>query len=53
MDSIKAKTISINDQVVAITQQSVKLRNSVEFKHVPEEAVDGLKMLENSLTQVS
>jgi len=53
MDSIKAKTTSINDQVVAITQQSAKLRNSLEFKHVPQEAVDELKVLENSLTQVS
>ena len=53
MDSIKAKTISINDQVVAVTQQSAKLRNSVEFKHVPQEAVDGLKTLENSLTNIS
>ena len=53
MDSIKAKTISINDQVVAATQQSAKLRNSVEFKHVPQEAVDGLKTLENSLTGIS
>jgi adenylate cyclase len=53
MDSVKAKAISINDQVVTITQQSAKLRNSVEFKHVPEEAVDGLKTLENSLTHIS
>ena len=53
MDSIKTKTISINDQVVSITQQSAKLRNSVEFKHVPQEAVDGLKTLENSLTHIS
>jgi PAS domain S-box-containing protein len=53
MDSIKAKTTSINDQVVTITQQSAKLRNSLEFKHVPQEAVDELKVLENSLTQVS
>ena len=53
MDSLKVKATSINDQVVAITQQSAKLRNSVEFKHVPEEAVDGLKTLENSLTQIS
>jgi adenylate cyclase len=53
MDSIKAKTISINDQVVAVTQQSAKLRSSVEFKHVPQEAVDGLKVLENSLTEIS
>jgi PAS domain S-box-containing protein len=53
MDSINARTGSINDQVVAITQQSAKLRNSVEFKHVPQEAVDELKTLENSLTQIS
>ncbi|HEX5943604.1 MAG TPA: GAF domain-containing protein, partial [Anaerolineales bacterium] len=53
MDSIKTKTISINEQVVSITQQSAKLRNSVEFKHVPQEAVDGLKTLENSLTHIS
>jgi PAS domain S-box-containing protein len=53
MDSIKTKTISINDQVVSITQQSAKLRNSVEFNHVPQEAVDGLKTLENSLTHIS
>lgn len=53
MDTPKAKTLSINDQVVAITQQSTKLRNSVEFKHVPQEAVDELKNLENSLTHIS
>jgi adenylate cyclase len=53
MDSAKANAISINDQVVAITQQSAKLRNSMSFKHVPDEAVDGLKTLENSLTQIS
>jgi PAS domain-containing protein len=53
MDSVKAKAISINDQVVTITQQSAKLRNSVEFKHVPQEAVDELKNLENSLTHIS
>jgi len=53
MDSIKTKTTSINDQVISITQQSAKLRNSVEFKHVPQEAVDGLKILENSLTHIS
>ncbi|RPJ20063.1 MAG: adenylate/guanylate cyclase domain-containing protein [Chloroflexi bacterium] len=53
MDTTKAKTISINDQVIDVTQQSAKLRNSLEFKHVPEEAVDGLKSLENSLTRIS
>ena len=53
MVTTKTKTLSINDRVVAITQQSAKLRNSVEFKHVPEEAVEGLKNLENALIQVS
>jgi adenylate cyclase len=53
MDSAKAGTTSINDQVVAITQQSVKLRNSMSFNHVPDEAVEGLKTLENSLTRIS
>ena len=54
MDTLaRAKTMSINDQVVAITQQSAKLRNSVEFKHVPQETIDGLKNLENALTRVS
>ena len=53
MDTVKAKTSSINDQVVAAAQQSAKLRNSMAFKHVPDEAVDGLKNLENSLTEIS
>ena len=53
MVTTKAKAPSINDRVVAITQQSAKLRNSVEFNHVPQEAVDGLKNLENALIQVS
>ena len=53
MVTTKTKTPSINDRVVAITQQSAKLRNSMEFKHVPQEAVDELKNLENSLTHVS
>ena len=53
MVTTKTKAPSINDRVVAITQQSAKLRNSMEFKHVPQEAVDELKNLENSLTHVS
>lgn len=53
MDSVKANATSINDQVVSITQQSAKLRNSMGFKHVPDEAVEGLKTLENSLSQIS
>jgi adenylate cyclase len=51
MDTAKTKS-TINDQVIAITQQSVKLRNSLEYKNVPE-AVEGLKELENSLERVS
>jgi PAS domain S-box-containing protein len=53
MDTPKAKTPPINDDIVGITQQSVKLRNSLAFKHVPEEAIDELKKLENALTHVS
>ena len=53
MDTVKAQSTSINDRVVAAAQQSLKLRNSLAFKHVPDEAVDGLKELENSLTRIS
>jgi signal transduction histidine kinase/serine/threonine protein kinase len=52
-DSTRAKKISINDQVIAITQQSAKLRNSVDFRHAPLETIDGMKTLENALTMVS
>jgi adenylate cyclase len=52
MDTAKNKSTSLNDQVISITQQSVKLRNSLEFKNVPE-TVEGLKELENSLERVS
>lgn len=52
MDTAKNKSSPINDQVIAITQQSAKLRNSLEYKQVPE-AVEGLKELENSLERVS
>ncbi|HSB02812.1 MAG TPA: adenylate/guanylate cyclase domain-containing protein [Anaerolineales bacterium] len=48
-----AKTKSINDQIVAVTQQSAKLRHSLDFQRVPEEAVEGLKDLENSLEKIS
>jgi PAS domain S-box-containing protein len=53
METAKTKSISINDQVIAITQQSAKLRNSLDFKRVPEEVTEGLKGLENSLEKVS
>src|SRR5512144_1920089 len=48
-----AKTKPINDQVIAIAQRSAKLRYSLESINVPEEIVEGLKDLENSLEQVS
>lgn len=52
MDTAKLKHISINDQVVAITQQSAKLRNSLDSQRAPE-AIEGLKSLENSLEHIS
>jgi len=48
-----AKTRSINDQVIVITQQSAKLRHSLDTGHAPDEVVGGLKELENSLERVS
>lgn len=52
MDTTKNKSISINDRVVAITQQSAKLRNSLDSQSAPQ-VIDGLKTLENSLERVS
>ena len=52
MATAKTKPISINDQLVTITQQSAKLRNSLDGKRSPE-AIDGLKNLENSLVRLS
>ncbi len=48
----KTKRVSVNDQVVAITQQTNKLRKSLDEKKSPE-AVDGLKVLETSLSRIS
>src|SRR5512134_3459683 len=48
-----AKTKSLNDQAIAITQQSVKLRAALDSSHVPQEVVGGLKDLENSLVKLS
>jgi adenylate cyclase len=44
--------ISINDQIVAITQKSSQLRKSLEGK-LALESVEELKAIENSLTRVS
>jgi adenylate cyclase len=52
MATAKTKRISINDQVVAITQQTTKLRKSLDEKRSPE-TLEGLKNLEDSLTRVS
>jgi PAS domain S-box-containing protein len=52
VDTAKFKVISINDQIVAVTQQSVKLRDTLDPQRVPQ-VIDGLKDLENSLERVS
>src|SRR6266487_1459777 len=52
MATAKTKPISINDQVVAVTQQAAKLRNSLDAAHSAN-AVDGIKSLENSLSRLS
>lgn len=52
MATAKTKPISINDQLIAITQQGAKLRNSLDAKR-DTEAIEGLKSLENSLERVS
>jgi len=52
VDTAKIKSISINDRVISITQQSAKLRNSLDSQRAPE-VIDGLKTLENSLERVS
>ena len=52
MATAKTKRISINDQVVAIAQQTTKLRKSLDEKRSPE-TLEGLKNLEDSLSRVS
>ena len=47
-----AKTKPINDQVIAVTQQFAKLRNSLDSRQPPE-LVEELKSLENSLERLS
>lgn len=52
MTTTKTKPIAINDQVIAVAQQAVKLRSALDAeKHAP--AIEGLKELENSLALVS
>ena len=52
MATAKTKPISINDQLIAVTQQGAKLRNSLDSKR-DVEAIEGLKGLENSLERIS
>lgn len=52
MTTTKTKPIAINDQVVAVTQQAAKLRNSLDATK-DTAAIEGLKDLENSLAHVS
>ena len=52
MDTAKTKPISVNEQVITVTQQFAKLRNSLDSKQTPELA-EGLKSLENSLERIS
>src|SRR5258706_1325897 len=52
MATAKTKRISINDQVVTITQQASKLRKSLDEKRSPE-TLEGLKTLEDSISHIS
>src|SRR5215216_809260 len=52
MDPSKTKPISINDQVVIVTQQFAKVRNSLDSRRSAD-AIEGIKHLENSLSNVS
>ena len=52
MATSKTKTISINDQLVAITQRAAKVRSSLDANQAGA-AVEGIKELENSLSHVS
>ena len=48
----KSKPTSINDQVIAITQQAAVLRNTLDEKRSAD-AISGLKDLENALSRIS
>ena len=52
MATSKTKAISINDQLVAVTQRAGKLRASLDADQASA-AVDGIKELENSLERIS
>jgi len=52
MATAKTKRVSINDHLIAVTQQAAKFRASLEAKGAGE-AVEGVKTLENSLERIS
>jgi PAS domain S-box-containing protein len=52
MATAKQKSITINDQLVAVTQRAATLRASLDASRCPE-AVAGIKELENSLSLIS
>ena len=52
MATAKTKPISINDQLVAVTQRASKMRVELEAK-LESSTTEGLKALEDSLTRIS
>ena len=52
MTTEKIRPVSINDQVIAITQQATKLHKSLDTRQSAE-TIEGLKSLENSLERIS
>ena len=52
MATAKTKSISINEQLIAITQQGAKLRSSLDEKR-DTVAIEGIKNLENALERIS
>jgi PAS domain S-box-containing protein len=52
MATAKTKRVSINDQIIATTQQAAKLRTSLGARGAAEE-VEGLKGIENALERLS
>jgi PAS domain S-box-containing protein len=52
MDTARTE-LSLNERVIAAAQQSANLRGALEAKPVPAETVEGLRVLENSLTRIS
>ena len=52
MATAKTSPISINDQLVAVTQRAAKMRTALDARQAPE-AVEGIKELEDSLSRIS